>query len=49
MNIYGFDLEEDMVKREHYYKKQKIGNIHNLVSEHYLLKKLKHHELINFN
>ena len=49
INIYGFDLEEDMLKRKHYYKKQKIGNVHNLVSEHHLLKKLKHHELINFN
>ena len=24
VNIYGFDLEEDMVKREHYYKKLEI-------------------------
>lgn len=41
LNIFGFDLNEDMDKREHYYKKQKIGGVHDLVSEHKILKKLK--------
>ena len=41
LNIFGFDLNEDMEKREYYYKKQKIGGVHDLVSEHKILKKLK--------
>ena len=48
LKIYGFDLEEDMLKREHYYKKQKIGGFHDLVAEHKVLKKLKKYKLINF-
>jgi len=47
-DIYGFDLEEDMTKRKHYYKKLKIGNVHDLVAEHSILNKLKNHKLINF-
>ena len=48
-DIYGFDLDEDMLKRKHYYKRLKIGNVHDLVSEHRILKKLKNHDLINFH
>lgn len=48
LDIYGFDLNEDMLKRKHYYKRLKIGNIHDLVAEHKILNKLKHHDLINF-
>ena len=48
-DIYGFDLEEDMTNRKHYYKKLKIGNVHDLVAEHSILNKLKKHKLINFN
>ena len=48
LDIYGFDLEEDMTKRKYYYKKLKIGNIHDLVAEHSILNKLKNHKLINF-
>ena len=47
-DIYGFDLEEDMTKRKHYYKKLKIGNVHDLVAEHSILNKLKNHKLVNF-
>jgi len=47
-DIYGFDLEEDMTKRKHYYKKLKIGGVHDLVAEHKILNKLKNHKLINF-
>ena len=38
LNVYGFDLNEDMKNREHYYKKQKIGGVHDLQSEHKILK-----------
>jgi len=48
LKIYGFDLEEDMLKREYYFKKQKIGGVHDLVTEHKVLKKLKKYKLINF-
>ena len=41
LKVYGFDLNEDMKNREHYYKKQKIGGVHDLVSEHKILEKLK--------
>lgn len=47
-DIYGFDLEEDMTKRKHYYKKLKIGGVHDLVAEHTILNRLKNHKLINF-
>lgn len=47
-DIYGFDLEEDMTKRKHYYKKLKIGGVHDLVAEHKILNKLKDHKLVNF-
>jgi hypothetical protein len=47
-DIYGFDLEEDMTKRKHYYKKLNVGNVHDLVAEHSILNKLKNHKLINF-
>ena len=46
LKIFGFDLEENMVKRKHYYKRQKIGGDHDLVSEHKILKKLKNRKLI---
>ena len=48
LEIYGFDLNEDMDKREHYYKKQKIGGRHDLSGQHEVLKKLKDLGLINF-
>ena len=47
-DIYGFDLEEDMTKRKHYYKKIKVGGVHDLVAEHKILNKLKDHKSINF-
>jgi len=49
LDIYGFDLNEDMRKRKHYFKKLKIGNVHDLVAEHSILNRLKNHNLINFN
>ncbi len=49
LDIYGFDLDEDMLERKHYYKRLKIGNIHDLVAEHRILNKLKNHDLINFH
>lgn len=49
LNIYGFDLDEDMLKRKHYYKRLKIGNIHDLRAEHRILKKLRNHDLISFH
>ena len=49
IDIYGFDLNENMLKRKHYYKRLKIGNIHDLVAEHKILNKLKYHDLINFH
>jgi len=48
LKIYGFDLDEDMLKREYYFKKQKIGGVHDLVAEHKVLKKLIKYKLINF-
>lgn len=48
IKIFGFDLEENMYKRKHYYKKLSIGNVHNLTLEHDVLKKLKYHKLVNF-
>jgi len=41
LKVYGFDLNEDMKNREHYYKKQKIGGVHDLETEHKILKKLQ--------
>ena len=41
LRVYGFDLNEEMNKREHYYKKQKIGGVHDLQTEHKILEKLK--------
>lgn len=49
INVYGFDLEEDMTQRKHYYKDQKIGNVHDLSAEHILLGKLKRHKLVKFH
>ena len=49
LDIYGFDLQENMLKRKHYYKKLIIGNLHDLVEEHLILNKLKNHKLINFH
>ena len=46
LKIFGFDLEENMIKRKHYYKRQKVGGDHDLVSEHNILKKLKNRKLI---
>jgi len=46
LKIFGFDLEENMLKREHYYQKQAIGGVHNLVAEHNVLKKLRNLKLI---
>ena len=48
LKIFGFDLEENMIKRKHYYKRQKVGGDHDLVSEHNILKKLKNRKLIKF-
>jgi hypothetical protein len=48
LNIYGLDLSENMNYRKHYYKKQKIGGVHNLVLEHKILKQLKKYSLIKF-
>lgn len=41
LKVYGFDLNEDMKNRKHYYKKQKIGGVHDLETEHKILEKLK--------
>ena len=41
LKVFGFDLNENMKKREHYYKKQKIGGFHDLTAEHKILKNLK--------
>ncbi len=49
LEVYGFDLNEDMHKRKHYFKKLKIGNVHDLAAEHSILNRLKEHNLINFN
>ena len=49
INVYGFDLEEDMTQRTHYYKSQNIGHVHDLSAEHIVLKKLKKHKLAKFH
>ena len=49
INVYGFDLEEDMSQRTHYYKSQSIGHVHDLSAEHIVLRKLKKHKLVKFH
>lgn len=49
VKTFGIDLEEDMTKRECYYKKQAVGPSHNLGREHKILKKLKLKHLIDVN
>ena len=48
IRIFGFDLNEDMKKRKHYYKKQKIGDVHDLTAEHKVLKKIENLGLLTF-
>ena len=45
--IYGFDLQEDMTKRKHYFKKQPVYGTYDLVQEHKILKILLDKKLIN--
>jgi len=50
IKIFGFDLNENMRQREHYYQKRGIGNRHDLEIEHVILKKLKEkNEFIDFH
>ena len=45
--LFGFDLEENMDKRSHYYQNPgKPGKFHNLVIEHKILKILKNKKLL---
>ena len=50
LKIFGFDLDENMEKRDHYYQKLPIGGRHDLVLEHLVLKKLdKNKQIFNIN